>query len=674
MQSLPPPAPPPPQPNTQFDRFTLIDRIAVGGMAEVFRASEPRGAGEPRVVVIKRMLPYIAAEAGASDMFEAEARLGALVQHENVVQVFGLGTVDGQPYLTLEYVQGCDLWRLTRWLTREGQKLRTELSVHLVRQLLSGLDAVHRASANGREVGLVHRDVSPSNVLLSVYGEVKLGDFGIARARLQEHFPKQPLGERAKGKLGYLAPETVTGLEPDQHTDVFSAGVIMAELLMGRPLFAGGSELAVLLAIRDAKIGAFKEIMGGLPEGLGDAVVDALAKDRSDRVSSAAELRQRLAVYETTPSEALKRELGELVTRAMGFGAETSSQATPLHAGLPPGADGPAPTPLVSQQLETTPITTELPVVEYRVRTGNGADVQGRSFAQVIEMIATGRIGLEDQVSIGGGGFRKMSEITELRRHLPSSSLTPITREAPQPDDAHEQYDLEDGGFVRALAQSVVHRQTGLWLCEQGEIRKEVYVKNGTPEFVTSNLAGELLGEYLVRQQVISRAELDMALAVMPRFEGRLGDTFVALGLVEPVHLFRHIANQVRDKLIDLFLWKRGLAAFYPGVPAPPSGFPLGLRPWQILDEGIRQRFEAGLEDERFRARMTDGLVRAPFPPHLLESSGLPYPARQLIESLSTPRPLLDIIEEFEKPGDANRGYRLILLLLHLGAVRWEAR
>ena len=120
-------------------------------------------------------------------------------------------------------------------------------------------------------------------------------------------------------------------------------------------------------------------------------------------------------------------------------------------------------------------------------------------------------------------------------------------------------------------------------------MRKEVYLNHGAPTFVTSNMASELLGEYLVSKKVIGREELDMALAVMPRFEGKLGDTLVELGLVEPVQLFRSIGDQIRDKLVDLFTWERGTASFYEDINPPLSEFPLNLDAWKLLDAGNRR-------------------------------------------------------------------------------------
>jgi len=637
-------------------------------MAEVFRAREPRDVGEPRLVVLKRMLPAVAERPRAEETFAEEARLGAGISHRNVVQVLDQGRVDGQPYLVLEYIRGVDLWRLNRWLTREGRVLEIGLSVFLVRELLAGLDAVHNARhPSGENLGIVHRDVSPSNLLLSIHGDVKLGDFGIARAQLRQSNPQADTGERAKGKLGYLAPEQITGRPTDARSDLFSAAVVAAELLMGKPLFVGGSELAILLAVRDARVEPFEALIDSLPRGLGETVLHGLAREPEDRVGDAASFRASLERFQDAPEAAMRAELGELVRRVRtgtGLGEQGRASLTPTAEHTPVH---------MHDSHRPTPITSDMPVLEFAIRLESGGAEGPWNFAQLVEAVATGRVGAHDRVSRAGGAFMRVLDLPEISRHLPSSALTPVTREAPDPSEPTHSYDLEREGFVHALASLVLERETGLLLCEQGSARKEVYLADGVPEFVSSNLAGELLGEFLVSRGVLTRGELDMALAVMPRFEGRLGDTLVALGLVDPVHLFQHIAGQVREKLIDLFLWSSGKASFYRGVPPPSSGFPLGLDAWQIVDEGIGRRLSQGLEEQRFRARLLSTLERNPEMPSMLARGSLPADAAAVLSALETPLsfPDLSAMELDPTHADPTRVTRSVLLLLGLGAIRW---
>ncbi|HJL04594.1 MAG TPA: serine/threonine-protein kinase [Polyangiaceae bacterium LLY-WYZ-15_(1-7)] len=649
--------PPPPEPHSRFGRFEIVDRIAVGGMAEVFRALEPRDVGAPRIVVLKRMLPHVAAEAAGLAMFEEEARLAGQVDHPNVVTLLGSGEAAEQPYLALEYVPGCDLWKLTRWLTRQGKTLGPELACFIVRELLAGLAAVHEAQGpDGEPLGIVHQDVSPSNVLLSIHGDVKLGDFGIAKAKIRNALPGVSM--RAKGKLGYLAPEQVTGGAAGRSADVFAAGVIAAELLLGRPLFAGGSELAILLAIRDANIQPFLDLP--LPDDLRDAVAAALAKEPETRPESAVAFAERLAPFVPEPVSALKRELAGLVQAASGI--DVADQLTPVVES-------------VSEELQRpgTPVTADLPSQTYVVHAEGGGELGPFSFAELVEAITTGRVGAGDRVAIDGGAPQAVRDQPALLRHLPMSTFTPITRDARLATEPDARRNFGGGGFVRALAESALREDSGLWLCSRGGVRKEVYVEKGQPQFVSSNLAGEMLGEMLVAQGVISRGELDMALAVLPRFDGRLGDTLVGLQLVEAVELFRHIAHQVREKLLELFQWEVGTAELYRGVPAPPSGFPLDLDVWSILDEGLGRRLAAGLEDARFRSRLLDPLERVPQLPSYATVEALPEPVQDLLAAAATPTSLAELAERFASDADPQRGYRVSLLALQLGLVRWAA-
>ncbi len=651
----------------QVGSYTLVDRVAVGGMAEVFRALEPRPVGEPRVVVLKRMLPHIAEEPGAAAMFREEAELGSRVQHQNVVHVLEFGESDGHPFLVLEYVPGCDLWRLSRFLRRQGQPLPRDLAIYVVQMLLQGLEAVHGATdADGNPLRIVHRDVSPSNVLVSTRGDVKLGDFGIARGPRAAAGRPAASSAKAKGKIGYLAPEQVVGAPSDQRADLFAAGVIAAELLMGAPLFSGSSELAVLLAIRDARIERFEEAAKELPAALAQTIRLALAPDPEARVQSAAAFAQRLAAFGPKDPTRTQRALGELVTLAQRASQETPQSSEPL----PPSDD--EATPLVLADTSGPP-TSELPSQMYTAIGQDGAVLGRYTFAKLVEAIATGMLGPHDRILAEDGEAKPLSELTHLARHLPPSSFTPVTREPTSPVPADRRYGLAEGGIVRALVSGALHGESGLWLCENERARKEIYVRNGKLELVASNQSSELLGEYLVGRGILSRGELDMALAVIPRFEGRLGDTLVALGLVESIDLFQHIAAQGREKLLDLFLWSDGVASFYRNAPTPPSGFPLGLDPWALVDEGMGVRLAKGLEEDTFRLHMLDALEVTPAAEEILGSPHTPGRVRRALAAAARPTPLHDVVSAIEDVlGETSgAGYRTVVLLLHLEALRW---
>jgi serine/threonine-protein kinase len=676
--------------------YRVIERIAVGGMAEVYRALTPQSHGADRAVVIKRMLPALVGDDECRMMFEEEARLGLLIDHPNVVEVIDRGEEDGAPFIVLEYVFGVDLWQLTRWLTRKRRAMDLPLALYLTTEMLGGLDAVHAVrDAQGNPLLAVHRDVSPSNVFLSVHGDVKLGDLGIARPlKKQLERPVAPLSLRAKGKLGYLAPEQIEGAEVDQRADVFAAAVVTAELLMGRPLFTGATELAVLLAIRDADLHPFEQHAVKLPPGLVTALRDAMAREPRERLESAAELRNRILPYIVGSVVRLKDDLGALVTEVLESGERAAG--TVDRKALARTVDGSSEGPSSEEMLElVTPagklsteellelftpsgvLRTPTPAVD---KGGLGLDLGPRyevqineelkgpwTYAKVIRALVLGEVGVRDLVRKGSGPLKPLSKFPELARHLPPSSRTPTLKKSERMAETSESYVIEAGfGMLGVLARIFLERETGLLLCERGAVRKEVYVQDGTPVFVTSNQPGELLGEYLVTAGVIDRAELDLALAVMPRFEGRLGDTLAALGLVEPVQLVRHIEKKVKDQLLDVFLWTEGRAALYREAPAPQTSFTLKTDGWRVLEDGAAIRIDAGL-DGAFHDGAKRALVRAPGPSLLPDP---PARLQEMIVALSSPRSLAELAGV---AGGEDRARVDALVLGALGVVRPKA-
>ncbi|MCC7537026.1 MAG: serine/threonine protein kinase [Deltaproteobacteria bacterium] len=658
--------PPGPAPGTSFGPFVLEQRIAVGGMAEIFLARQPDAAGARARVVVKRLLPLLKEQPEYRAMFETEARLGTFITHPNVVEHLGGGQVDGHPYCVMEYVFGVDAWQLIRRMQRAKRRLDPPIALHAAIELLHGLHAVHTArDPDGKPLRIIHRDVSPTNIYLSSEGDVKLADLGIARSALQEK-SSEP-GNTIKGKFGYLAPEQVLGMPFDQRADIFAAGIVASELLICRPLFTGGSQLSVLLAIRDVRIDPLLERAADLPPGVVAAIQRALAKDPDDRYESAIAFARDLeAAMPRTNPEALREGMRKAVRWAMTDGASIPLDPTP-DAARPPGT-GTADAPLPG--IEPAPPTAPVKAIEYWVQTTSGKRIGPLTFAKVVELIATSVIGGEDRVSTDRREHKLVRELPDLARHIPprtANTTDPLAGPA-APDLVVR---LESVSFVHVLATLALRAETGLLLCEAGSARKEVYFQKGRPEFVTSNLAGELLGEYLVAHRHISRGELDMALAMMPRFDGRLGDTLVGLGLLESVQLFQIIVSQVKDKIIDLFRWRTGSAAFYKGVPHPESGFPLGLDSWSIIVEGV-ERTVASLDCEM--ARHEDELLVPVRPaPHNLIQAPLPQHVRTMLASVGGPTKMGALLPPTQDAAARLKAFRSLYLLVELGALRWDS-
>lgn len=268
--------------------YRIIRRLAVGGMAEVYLGKRVGTGGFEKPVAIKRMLPALAAQAESARAFLAEARLCVHLVHPNVVQVLDLGTSNGTPYLVMELVDGEDLRRVLNASVRSGRPFLAQEAIHItacVAQALAHADEV--PGPGGAPLRVVHRDVNPSNVLISMSGEVKLADFGVAKAADGRAATE---GNLLKGKLAYLAPELIGGAPAGHSSDIFLAGVLLYEMLAGRPLFAADSSPARTLAQIAAHDEQTLVLPEGTPEELEPLLRKALARDPARRYAHAREL------------------------------------------------------------------------------------------------------------------------------------------------------------------------------------------------------------------------------------------------------------------------------------------------------------------------------------------------------------------------------------------------
>ncbi len=784
-----------------FGRYQLVERLAIGGMAEVFLATAPGEHGFAKNVVIKRLLPHLIADPTYNAMFVDEAKLTARLVHPKIAQTFELAREGDMLFIAMEYVDGIDVLALLRECAQQRRRIDAALAAWICHEVLDALDYAHQLTDDrGRPLGIVHRDISPSNVLLSSRGDVKLVDFGIARAADPQRAHKTKSGT-LKGKYGYMSPEQVIEQPLDHRSDLFSVGVVLAELLTGRRLFAAANELDVLLMVRDARLHRLDKYGADLEPGLAAIVRKALRKEPNERWPSAAAFRDEIAEWLfTTRQRVTSRSVSEFVNQVIeareGLAARAAGTPTETAEPGPPGEpdddQGPAMivdrppgvlvVPRAASQADGIPISLEIgdsmPVVsvsydessrsyrpgsepdfgvvelapahptsrhrrpeserqppppssppyvapptrnlhpsalagagigrapaqharddddgetapgarrielpdapdtasarEREARAARGtaklvpqrltrAQLEGQEVAPVGERErgdtrgSEPRIpspprptsplpGLEPAVSRSATSTAPPAKPPPMPRTAVSTAPPPgrpqgvpaypsiaaamgavvpmepdpssrdfdglsivpgrrpadpplptsveevvqaATTQPPELVDISEAPD-DSGDFasispMRVLYRLMLARSTGLLVVAVGGIKKEVYVRDGQPEYVSSNVASELFGSYLVTKGVLSDGELAMALAMMPHYGGRLGDTLVGLGLLKPLEVFRHLTRQVRTKLIDVCTWNKGTFAWFANRENAREAFPLDFNAFEILGAG----------------------------------------------------------------------------------------
>ncbi|HEY0191165.1 MAG TPA: serine/threonine-protein kinase, partial [Kofleriaceae bacterium] len=647
-----------------FGRYHLVERLAVGGMAELFVATAPGEHGFQKKVVIKRLLPHLVDDETYNAMFIDEAKLTARLVHPKIAQTFELGKVDEALFIAMEFVDGIDVLALLREFASRRRRVDPQLAAWIAHEVLDALDYAHNQTGeDGSRLGIVHRDISPSNVLMSVRGDIKLVDFGIARQQDPDRAHKSKSGT-LKGKYGYMSPEQVIEQSLDARSDLFSVGVVLAELLTGRRLFAATNELDVLLMVRDAKLARFDKYGADIPPDLAEIVRRALRKLPDERWQSAAHFRDAIAEWlfdhrHRMTSRSVSDVVGELREAVVERRNRTVNAGTAVlddvdnggkHDDVaeiiipplaPPSPDDSATPAMITEGEHSMPLISVSydqsqgsdPVISLRpISVGDLASHVAHPRAdtvharparqspspvsipvppppppglQVKRPTAPSRprpspppfpitrnlreadqggipeLPIADTISAAVEAITLPSPDrpeylppSEPRRHEDSAMMAfddlhaeaiPLgsdsdKRLAPQvlsevaepPDDTGE---FGTTSPLRVLFRLMTARATGLLLVAVGGIKKEIYVRDGQPEYVSSNVASELFGNYLVSKSVLSDGELAMALAMMPHYGGKLGDTLVGLGLLKPLEVFRHLTRQVRTKIIDVCTW-----------------------------------------------------------------------------------------------------------------------
>ena len=628
---------------TRVGKYEILDRIAIGGMAELYKARIVGEAGFEKLVAIKRILPHLAQDAGYLEMFLDEARLCARLEHPNIVHVHELGTENGTPFIAMQYVEGIDVLDLLRECVRTGRRIPPVLAAFICRQILDALDYAHTLrDASGRPQRVVHRDVSPGNVLVSWRGDVKLTDFGIARASEHRHRTESGL---LKGKYGYMSPEQVMGADLDGRSDLFSIGVVLAEMVMARRLFSAPRELDALVMVRDARLDRLHAHATAFPLPLRVLLIRALQKRPDDRWDSARDFRGALDEWLGTVSPRVgPAELAEFIGEVLD--APDAPEASSPVVAAPAPASVPASVPLTTPRPPpaSPTATTEHRRARRAFITGDGLAVP----------------------SFIGGNHKDSSILVE---------DSDLAGEASAPHHAPtERGRLAETPMVALLYRLARAASTGLLICNHPSgVIKEAYFESGHPMFVNSTDPRERLGQFLIAEGVITAAELERAIAAAPQYEGRLSDALVGLELVSPLDAYRQLAKQVGNKLIAACAWPDGVYAWIPGEANPWKARPLHLDSFRIIGAGATQLDLAMAEAWAARnAHATLGSVGVGDAE--LDRFGLGEALRRVHAMLEHGATLAELLTLPKSIDGRSNLLRLLYLLVHTGHARLTAR
>lgn len=644
-------------------------------MAEIYRAKTFGAAGFEKEFAVKLILPSLVDDKEFVEMFINEAKIAVSLYHANVVQVFDLGEMDTQYYIAMEYVHGMDLLDVLARCAGADLKVPLDLVLFITMEFLKGLDFAHRAkNSYGEDLNIIHRDVSPSNVLMSYAGDVKIGDFGVAKAAVQRNLTESGT---LKGKVGYMSPEQVVGDEIDQRSDIFSAGIVFFEALSMSRLFVGNSDLDVMLRVRDADIEDSIRKAQPLPSQLEEIVRTALSKHREERYQTAGEFYQalvdfcfqhRIQVNGSHLSNFMRRLFAEEIEREKNRRIDIDNSSEKLRALIEEkeaqrlieqsaafaSSDAESIDELSDQQRKEL---DDLASRKYRYRDASGLVYGPMGYKTIVALFNERIPRSDDRVSIDGGNWTTPFEMDEFSECLDEPSETdasdsvpvgaavykpakrevgaestvreptdaelpdieegekelgdtssPVVRSAPKattPETAEEakevirelraQYAAYEGDFHKlsfARLMARLHRtaSTGKLQVIRGDIEKEIYFANGEPILVNSNKKEELLGFFLRKQNIITQEQLDEGLARVSEWGGRLGDALVATGAIPAHEIFQHLSNQMREKILDVFMWETGTYGYFENQEPSTHGYPLGIEAYALITEGCLER------------------------------------------------------------------------------------
>lgn len=717
----------------RFGRYLLLERIGRGGMAEVFRARMFGPGGFTKECAIKKILPSLLDDAQFVSMFIDEARVTAMLTHSNIVQVLELGQLDGHLFIAMEFVWGKDLLDVLARCARRSRRIPRELVLFTMMELLKGLGHAHMARNHaGDSVGIVHRDVSPSNILLSYDGRVKVSDFGIAKSQIQSD--KTEIGTQ-KGKMGYMSPEQVTGGRIDHRSDLFAATVIFFEMLTMSRLFKEKNDLDVMLKIRDVNIESDLNRLRNLPSDLRAIIEKGLSRDASERFQTAAEYHDAIAdfvrradirVGETQLATFMQQVFADRLTDEKRLRANDPDSAEPYESIV--SADDP----------------------RFRFRDADGRIHGPMKLAMLDELLRSRPSDPAERVSDGEGDWLGVAEFAELARILRPAPAPDPTATNPPPvaaqmafrDDAATRDVLEGADWedlslgrpeapsaaarvrrskgrprqatptpinqgsvsgrrarcnptlsrltsrfgdpaargtldrvsaVRLAHEIAVRRATGVLRIDDGTDERAVYMASGSPVAVDTSVDDELLGAWLACRGMLEPGAVQVALRTAAENDLRLGDALVRLKLIAPHQLYHQLSEHIGIKLRALLFMRDAEWQWWPDATTETEPLPVEV----TVDGQVIQAVSDRRRTSWLRAFYKNS-TRSPLERRLDNEAleGLQLSARglRLVTSIQDGMTVADVVHLFADKyrWPESEVYRHFFLVTEFGIFRYE--
>jgi serine/threonine-protein kinase len=634
----------------RFGRYILLSHLGRGGMADIYRAVALGAGGFAKPVVVKRVLPEAMQQESAVRMFIEEARLSAFLQHMNIAQIFDFGEQRGEYFIAMEFIHGRDLHDLLRRVGAKGQGIPVHLACYIAMEVLKGLDYAHRARSNrGEPLHLVHRDVNPTNIILSFEGEVKLLDFGVALSGNADG------ATNVRGKPGYIPPEQLARKKADGRGDIFALGITLYEMLARRPAFKHGPVMEVLkqtVALRSKPL-RLQDASPFLPEPLCTVVNRCVLANPDERYQTAAEVLD--ALDEFILSAGLRVSQRDLAALMASY-YEPEVRAPPVQPPIP------------EELLANDTPKPQAPVPPtYAVREQGGLSLAKLGEEDVQLLFASGKLSSEAQVSQSGGPFLPPSAFPRLAAAAASAREHQQTRRA---KTAPPRYagDLAQVPALRVIARLLLARATGRLHFANDRNHKELFLKAGQIIAVRSSVASDRFGPYLLSTGKLSPEQWLRSVENTRPFSGRLLDALLASRVLSPSELAEWTLDHRRTVALGLLSWTRGRYAFFERELPIIDGSEQKLGGLALLNEGLRAHYPLERlvrEQEPLRNKPLYRNLDAPVNANDLALSASELRASSLLNKSGNT--LAGALAELKRPEDEVALRRVALLFTEVG-------